>query len=235
MSDEHQEAMAAERALPGSLWRRDIHGRWRVFYHQGTPDTRLGFARKGAIDLLMMKAISPRKAGHRSFFVPFPCSERRSLDTLENRVTAMEPAVRTGTRSDPHTQPPTRFLLRPRAPITDRVDTLPPTSRGRATFRARGPPRPIEQASLHNHPTGDPMTMETEHNEVRDDRPVPALRPTRHPALQVLSRRRTAAGPTVWSRCACGSTQVREVEGFRTRLLSRGRPVRSHQNPPCAG
>lgn len=25
------------RALRGSLWRRDDHGKWRLYYHQGTP------------------------------------------------------------------------------------------------------------------------------------------------------------------------------------------------------
>lgn len=52
--------------------------------------------------------------------------------------------------------------------------------------------------------------------------------------FQVLSRHRTGSGLTVWSRCACGSTQVREVGVSGTRILTRGRPIRSPENPPCA-
>lgn len=52
--------------------------------------------------------------------------------------------------------------------------------------------------------------------------------------FQVLSRHRTEAGLTVWSRCACGSTQVREIGIAGTKILARGRPARTPQNPPCA-
>ena len=52
--------------------------------------------------------------------------------------------------------------------------------------------------------------------------------------FQVLSRHRTANGMTVWSRCACGSTQVREIDLTGTRILTRGHPVKTHQSPPCA-
>lgn len=49
----------------------------------------------------------------------------------------------------------------------------------------------------------------------------------------VLSQHRTTAGLTVWSRCACGSTQARVIGVAGTRIVSRGRPTRSRQNPPC--
>lgn len=52
--------------------------------------------------------------------------------------------------------------------------------------------------------------------------------------FQVLSRHRTGAGLTVWSRCACGSTQVREIGVAGTRILTRGRPAHTPQNPSRA-
>lgn len=42
---------------------------------------------------------------------------------------------------------------------------------------------------------------------------------------QVLSRHRTQNGMTVWSRCPCGSLQVRVVDGACARVVARGRPA----------
>jgi hypothetical protein len=43
--------------------------------------------------------------------------------------------------------------------------------------------------------------------------------------FQVLSRHATATGRTEWTRCGCGSLQVRVVDGRGTRVVSRGRPA----------
>ncbi|WP_052310386.1 hypothetical protein [Streptomyces viridochromogenes] len=43
--------------------------------------------------------------------------------------------------------------------------------------------------------------------------------------FQVLSRHTTATGRTEWTRCGCGSLQVRIVDGCGTRVVSRSRPV----------
>ncbi|MFD7712638.1 hypothetical protein ACFV6E_31585 [Streptomyces sp. NPDC059785] len=42
--------------------------------------------------------------------------------------------------------------------------------------------------------------------------------------LQVLSRHTTASGHTVWTRCGCGSLQIRVVDGAGLRMVSRSRP-----------
>ncbi|WP_106178997.1 hypothetical protein [Prauserella shujinwangii] len=42
----------------------------------------------------------------------------------------------------------------------------------------------------------------------------------------VLSRHRTVVGETVWTRCACGSLQVREIGVAGMRITTRGRPGR---------
>jgi hypothetical protein len=42
--------------------------------------------------------------------------------------------------------------------------------------------------------------------------------------FQVVSRHGTATGGTVWTRCACGSLQVRVNDGCGTRVVSRSRP-----------
>ncbi len=39
-----------------------------------------------------------------------------------------------------------------------------------------------------------------------------------------VSRHHTRSGQTVWTRCACGSLQVRVVEVTGTRIVARGRP-----------
>ncbi|MER5177449.1 hypothetical protein ABT009_03570 [Streptomyces sp. NPDC002896] len=55
---------------------------------------------------------------------------------------------------------------------------------------------------------------------------------------EVLSRHATAQGQTVWTRCACGSLQVRVVrhsdraEDTDVRIVSRGRPAMDR--PVCA-
>lgn len=58
-------------------------------------------------------------------------------------------------------------------------------------------------------------------------------RPDTEP-FQVLSQHRTTTGTTVWCRCACGSTQVREIGLTGTRILTRARPVKNRQNPSHA-
>jgi hypothetical protein len=48
--------------------------------------------------------------------------------------------------------------------------------------------------------------------------------------FQVLSGHSTAAGRTVWTRCGCGSLQVRVVDGRGTRVVSRSRPAESQSS-----
>lgn len=43
--------------------------------------------------------------------------------------------------------------------------------------------------------------------------------------FQVVSRHGTAGGLTVWTRCGCGSLQVRTVDACGTRVVSRSGPV----------
>lgn len=43
--------------------------------------------------------------------------------------------------------------------------------------------------------------------------------------FQVVSRHGTAEGRTVWTRCGCGSLQVRVVDGCGVRVVSRSRPA----------
>lgn len=43
--------------------------------------------------------------------------------------------------------------------------------------------------------------------------------------FQVVSRHGTATGSTVWTRCGCGSLQVRAVDQRGMRVVSRSRPV----------
>jgi hypothetical protein len=42
--------------------------------------------------------------------------------------------------------------------------------------------------------------------------------------FQVLSRHRTTAGLTVWTRCRCGSLQIRVRDAAGERIDARGRP-----------
>ncbi|MEU3143006.1 MULTISPECIES: hypothetical protein [unclassified Streptomyces] len=42
--------------------------------------------------------------------------------------------------------------------------------------------------------------------------------------FQLVSRHGTADGSTVWTRCGCGSLQVRAVDGRGTRVVTRSRP-----------
>lgn len=49
--------------------------------------------------------------------------------------------------------------------------------------------------------------------------------------FQVVSGHGTAAGRTVWSRCGCGSLQVRIVDARGTRVVSRSRPAPDHHSP----
>lgn len=45
--------------------------------------------------------------------------------------------------------------------------------------------------------------------------------------FQVVSRHRTGAGQTVWTRCSCGSVQVRVIDAAGVRITSRSRPAPS--------
>ncbi|MEU9186308.1 hypothetical protein AB0D14_17515 [Streptomyces sp. NPDC048484] len=45
--------------------------------------------------------------------------------------------------------------------------------------------------------------------------------PDRAEPFQVVSRHGTAGGHTVWTRCVCGSLQVRVVDACGMRVLSR--------------
>ncbi|MFE9681501.1 hypothetical protein [Streptomyces sp. NPDC006285] len=54
-------------------------------------------------------------------------------------------------------------------------------------------------------------------------------RPDRAEPFQVVSRHGTAGGHTLWTRCGCGSLQVRTVDAWGMRVLSRSRSrSRSH-------
>ena len=51
--------------------------------------------------------------------------------------------------------------------------------------------------------------------------------------FQVVSRHSTAAGSTVWTRCGCGSLQVRVVDARGMRIVSRSRPADVRSDAPC--
>ena len=51
-------------------------------------------------------------------------------------------------------------------------------------------------------------------------------RPDAEP-FRVLSRHRTSAGQTLWTRCTCGSLQVRERDAAGERIAARSRPHRA--------
>ncbi|MPY58218.1 hypothetical protein [Streptomyces spongiae] len=58
--------------------------------------------------------------------------------------------------------------------------------------------------------------------------------PDRAEPFQVVSRHVTAAGHTVWTRCGCGSLQVRVVDERGMRVVSRSRPVAADAvREPC--
>lgn len=42
--------------------------------------------------------------------------------------------------------------------------------------------------------------------------------------FQVVSRHPTPTGQTVWTRCSCGSLQVRELDERGVTIVARGRP-----------
>ncbi|SFP79396.1 hypothetical protein SAMN05421810_103438 [Amycolatopsis arida] len=42
--------------------------------------------------------------------------------------------------------------------------------------------------------------------------------------FRVVSRHRTAEGETVWTRCGCGSSQVRSVDETGMHIMARSRP-----------
>jgi len=44
--------------------------------------------------------------------------------------------------------------------------------------------------------------------------------------FEIVSRHQTPEGLTVWSRCGCGSLQVRVTDGVSARIVSRSRPTR---------
>ncbi|MFG2515851.1 hypothetical protein [Streptomyces sp. NPDC048584] len=43
--------------------------------------------------------------------------------------------------------------------------------------------------------------------------------------FHMVSRHGTATGSTVWTRCGCGSLQVRAVDNGGARIVSRSRPA----------
>lgn len=49
--------------------------------------------------------------------------------------------------------------------------------------------------------------------------------------FQLVSRHRTHAGETVWTRCSCGSLQVRVRDANGTRITARSRPVAATPTP----
>ncbi|TFV31373.1 hypothetical protein E4K10_02175 [Streptomyces sp. T1317-0309] len=49
--------------------------------------------------------------------------------------------------------------------------------------------------------------------------------------FRMLSRHGTADGRTLWTRCACGSLQVRLVDARGVRVVSRSRPARPVEQP----
>ncbi|RFU84664.1 hypothetical protein DY218_21335 [Streptomyces triticagri] len=49
--------------------------------------------------------------------------------------------------------------------------------------------------------------------------------PDGEPAPAVVSEHRTARGLTVWTRCWCGSLQVRQLTAAGIRVSARGRPA----------
>ncbi|MDC0773737.1 hypothetical protein [Streptomyces sp. HD] len=48
--------------------------------------------------------------------------------------------------------------------------------------------------------------------------------------FQVLSRHSTTTGHTVWTRCSCGSLQMRVVDGCGVRVVSRSRPAEAQSS-----
>ncbi|MFJ4283891.1 hypothetical protein [Streptomyces massasporeus] len=52
--------------------------------------------------------------------------------------------------------------------------------------------------------------------------------------FRVLSRHATATGQTVWTRCGCGSLQVRVADGRGTRVVSRSRPAAPECREPTS-
>nr|WP_119295825.1 hypothetical protein [Streptomyces sp. YIM 130001] len=49
--------------------------------------------------------------------------------------------------------------------------------------------------------------------------------PDEEPAQTVVSEHRTGCGVTRWTRCWCGSLQVRQITADGTRVSARGRPA----------
>jgi hypothetical protein len=52
--------------------------------------------------------------------------------------------------------------------------------------------------------------------------------------FQVVSRHATGGGHTLWTRCGCGSLQMRVVDASGMRVVSRGRPASTVPHP-CGG
>ncbi|MFJ4367264.1 hypothetical protein ACIP4S_24265 [Streptomyces chartreusis] len=54
--------------------------------------------------------------------------------------------------------------------------------------------------------------------------------------FRIISRHDTAAGSTMWTRCGCGSLQVRVVDARGMRIVSRSRPADAdtpRSSTPC--
>ncbi|MGP4049546.1 hypothetical protein [Streptomyces sp. 2A115] len=65
----------------------------------------------------------------------------------------------------------------------------------------------------------------TSHSRLRGDACPHCGWPDGAEPFQVVSRHTTAAGHTVWTRCGCGSLQVRVVDASGMRVVSRSRPA----------
>jgi hypothetical protein len=86
----------------------------------------------------------------------------------------------------------------------------------------------------HRHgsaPTAEQFRPDSRRETAMTCAPAPACPHCGWPDLaepfQVVSRHTTAAGSTVWTRCGCGSLQVRLVDACGTRVVSRSRPALS--------
>ena len=59
--------------------------------------------------------------------------------------------------------------------------------------------------------------------------------PDRADPFQVVSRHATSGGHTVWTRCGCGSLQMRTVDARGMRVVSRSRPAERAAAAGAAG
>ncbi|GAA4938731.1 hypothetical protein GCM10023238_00540 [Streptomyces heliomycini] len=87
---------------------------------------------------------------------------------------------------------------------------------------------PCRDDRQRTHVIEDPRSHHDQHDRRHghDRHVLPVLRVAgRRRAVQVVSRHGTATGSTVWTRCGCGSLQVRAVDDRGARIVSRSRPA----------